>query len=88
MTAPTNHRVSILNRFGNLINSSVVRVKDLGNGVAEVDVETNFYIEAAHDHPATYITPSSEAKGHYRVSGSEFTEQLIYVYKGTFTRAG
>jgi hypothetical protein len=85
---PTNHRISILNRFGNVINASVVRAKDLGNGVAEVDVETNFYIELAHDHPATYATPSSEAKGRYRMHGSEFTERQTYVYKGTFTRAG
>jgi hypothetical protein len=88
MSAPTNHRLSILNRFGNMITAPVVRGKDVGNGVAEVDVETNFYIEAGYDQPATYFTPSGEAKGRYRVHGSEFTERMTYIYKGTFTHAG
>jgi hypothetical protein len=57
MTPPTNHRLSIINRFGNTITAPVVRVKALGNGMAEVDVETNYHVEAGRDHLATYITP-------------------------------
>ena len=87
MTASTNHHIIVLNRFGNFITAPVVSVKDLGNGVAEIDVETNFYIEAGHDHPATYSTLSHEAKGRYKAYSKEFTEQLTYIYKVTFERS-
>ena len=83
---PTNHTLTLLNRFNNFITAPVVRVKDLGNGIAEVDVETNYHIEVGHEHPATYATPSREAWGMYVASGREFTERMTYVYKGEFRR--
>jgi hypothetical protein len=62
MTSPTNHRIIIVNRFGNTITAPVVYIKDLSSGKAEVHIETNYHVEAGHDYPATYATPSKEAK--------------------------
>jgi hypothetical protein len=80
----------VINRFGNTITAKVVHVKDLGNGQAEVHVETNYYIEIGYGYPATYTTPGHEAKGHYTVTtplkDSKFTERQTYIYKGTFAR--
>jgi hypothetical protein len=86
MTAPANHRVSILNRFGNTITAPVVYVKDLGSGKAEVRVETTYHIEDSYDLPATYTVPGKEARGHYRVSAKVFTAAQTYIYIGVFTR--
>jgi hypothetical protein len=92
MTTPTTHTVALKNRFGNAITAPVVFIKDLGDGRAEVHLESNFYIEAGHAHPAIYATPGHEAKGRYKVTTplkeSEFTERQTYIYKGTFQRAG
>ncbi len=62
VTTPTNHRVSILNRFGNTITAPVVHVKDLGSGKAEVRVETTYHIEDGYDLPATYTVAGKEAR--------------------------
>jgi hypothetical protein len=86
MTAPTNHTVSVLNRFGITITAPVVYVKDLGAGKAEVHVETNFHIEIGQVRPATYATPGREAKGTFVANSNEFTERLTYIYTGTFER--
>jgi len=86
MIAPTNHTVSITNRYGNIITAPVVHIKDLGEGRADVHIETGFHIEDGHDFPATYSVPSNEAKGTYRVSAKVFTPTLTHVYMGIFTR--
>jgi hypothetical protein len=39
-----------------------VRVKDLGGGQAEVDVETNYYIESDYDHPASMSPPAARRR--------------------------
>lgn len=88
MTAPTNHRVIINNRFGNTITAPVVHVKDLGSGKAEVRVETTYHIEDGYDLSATYAVPGKEARGHYRVSAKVFTADSSYIYLGIFTRTG
>jgi hypothetical protein len=75
MTMSTNHFVTVINRFCNNHYGPVVRVKDVGNGVVEVDVETDFHIEIGHDHPATYSVPGHEAKGRYTVDSKQFTER-------------
>lgn len=87
MTTPINHHVTITNRAGNVITADVMRVKDLGGGKAEVDVETKYYIEIGYAFPAIYATPGHEATGKYKIIGKEFTERLTYIYKGEFTRA-
>lgn len=84
---PANHTVAMTNRFGKTFTVPVVHVKDLGGGKAEVNVETNYYIEAGHSQPATYATPKSEAKGAYRVSGKTFTVRMTYIYHGIFVRS-
>jgi len=86
MTTPTHHTVTLVNRFGNPITAPVVYVKALGDGRADVHVETNFYIEAGYANPATYTVPGNATKGTYTVSGSEFTERQTYIYKGIFVR--
>jgi hypothetical protein len=40
MTTPTNHHITIVNRYGNVIIAAVVHIKDLGSGRAEVHVQT------------------------------------------------
>ena len=86
MTAPTNHTVTITNRFANIITAPVVYVQDMGSGKAEVRIESNFFIDIGYDYPATYSTGSHEAKGHYRVSAKSFTATQTYIYMGIFTR--
>ena len=85
MTTPTNHTVTIINRYGNTITAPVVYVKPLGNGLAEVNLETAYYIESGHRYSATYATPGHEAKGHYTVTtplkDSKFTERQTYIYR-------
>ncbi len=63
MTAPTNHTVVLINRFGNTITAPVVHVKTLGDGRAEVHIETSFHIESGTDYPATYNVPGKQASG-------------------------
>jgi hypothetical protein len=82
----TTHHITIRNRFNNSITAQVVRVKDMGDGCAEVDVETNYHIELGHDQPAIYVTPGHEATGRYKVDSKTFTERLTYLYVGMFTR--
>lgn len=77
----------VCNRFGNSITAPVVHVNPLGNGLAEVHIESDFYIEAGHAHPATYATPGHEAKGTYRISGKTFTESMTHFYHGVFARS-
>jgi hypothetical protein len=59
--------------------------------VVHCGIESDFYLEAGHAHPATYATPGHEAKGNYTAStsieNSQFTERQTYIYKGTFERA-
>ena len=86
MTTPTNHTVTLINRFGNSITATVVYLNPLGAGKADVHVETNFYIELGYEHVATYTTPSNEARGRYKAHSKAFTERLTYIYKGTFER--
>jgi hypothetical protein len=86
MTEPTNHTVTVLNRYGNTITAPVVHVKDLGGGRADVHIETNYHIAELYDYPATYSTPSREAKGYYHVSAKVFTAEQTYIYMGIFTR--
>jgi hypothetical protein len=87
MTAPTNHTVTVLNRFGVTITGPVTYVKPLDEGLVEVHVESNFYIEIGQPHLATYATPSQETKGTFVATNSEFTERQTYIYKGEFRRA-
>jgi hypothetical protein len=76
----------LINRFGNPITAPVVYLKALGSGKAELHIETNYYVELGHDHPAIYYTPSREAKGRYKVEAKDFTERQTYIYRGVFER--
>lgn len=83
---PTNHTVTVLNRYGNKVTTSVIHVKDLGSGKAECNIETNFHLEESYDFPATYSTGSREAKGVYRISAKTWTPSQNFIYYGIFTR--
>lgn len=90
MTTPSNHQVAITNRYGNVITAPVVYVKDLGEGRADVHIETNYYIEIGYTNPATYTVPGNEARPggtrRYTVNSNEFTERMNYIYRGIFER--
>lgn len=77
---------TITNRFGNDITGSVVHVNALGEGKADVHIETAYHIEAGINNPARYNMPSYNAPGHYWVDRDEWTDQQTYVYRGVFER--
>jgi hypothetical protein len=57
------HHVTVTNRFGNTITAPVVYVKDLGEGRAEVHIETNYPIEMDYNYPAVYTVRDKQGCG-------------------------
>ena len=81
------HQLTVTNRYGSKVRGTVVYVRKIRDGEAEVHIRTHDWLEP-YRTPATYSTATQSGDGYYLpLSYEMLDEKRSWLFKGTFERA-